>query len=132
MYLAVITKIPDPTRAKQDVDWWNQGGNLAHGPSLYFDEDPTDPDNDTVHSFFDWMTQDSVIDKLDEETRLILSSVQSPVFELGELLIMDESTDRTIPDGRKPDKWMVEYDKFPMRSFLTAIERSKQVFAEQE
>ena len=35
-----------------------------------------------------------------------------PVFTLGEILIMDSSTDRTIPDGRKPDKWDVEYETF--------------------
>jgi len=47
-----------------------------------------------------------------------------PAFVLGEIMVMD-SHDRTIPDGRKPSKWWVSYERFD--DIEDAIKRSKEV-----
>jgi hypothetical protein len=49
----------------------------------------------------------------------------APVFTLGEILIID-SNDRTIPDGRKPSKWNVGCEYF--NDIESAIKRAKEVF----
>lgn len=48
-----------------------------------------------------------------------------PVFTVGEILMMD-SNDRTIPDGRKPDKWDVEYEMFG--DVDSAAKRAKEIY----
>jgi hypothetical protein len=50
----------------------------------------------------------------------------TPVFKLGEILVMD-SNDRTIPDGRKPSKWGVSYETFD--NIDDAIKRAREVAA---
>jgi hypothetical protein len=47
-----------------------------------------------------------------------------PVFSLGEILIIN-SNDRTIPDGRKPGKWDVECEYFD--TIEDAVKRAKEV-----
>ena len=54
-----------------------------------------------------------------------LTFVQAPVFKLGEILIIYRSNNRTIPDGRKPSKWDVEYEAFD--DVQDAIERANEV-----
>jgi len=64
------------------------------------------------------------------DTKIIDLSVEQvifcsiPVFSLGEILIMD-SHDRTIPDGRKPSKWSVTYETF--NDIEKAIKRAREV-----
>ena len=48
-----------------------------------------------------------------------------PVFKLGEILVMDCSSDRTIPDGRKPSKWDVECETF--NDIESAVKRAIEV-----
>ena len=67
-----------------------------------------------------------------EETTIDLTKEQlilclSPVFELGEILIVDKRTDRTIPDGRKPSKWDVGCEYFD--TIEEAIRRAREVMA---
>jgi hypothetical protein len=50
---------------------------------------------------------------------------QIPVFELGEILIID-SNDRTIPDGRKPGRWNVGCEYFD--TIEDAVKRAKEVY----
>jgi hypothetical protein len=47
-----------------------------------------------------------------------------PVFRLGEIMVID-TCGRTIPDGRKPDKWDVGCEYF--EDIESAIERSEEV-----
>jgi hypothetical protein len=47
-----------------------------------------------------------------------------PVFRLGEILIIN-SYDRTIPDGRKPSKWDVNCEYFD--TIEDAVKRAKEV-----
>jgi len=49
---------------------------------------------------------------------------QTPVFTLGEIMIID-SNDRSIPDGRKPSKWDVGCEYF--NDVESAIKRARQV-----
>ena len=64
------------------------------------------------------------------DTKIIDLSVEQvifcsiPVFSIGEILIMD-SNDRTIPDGRKPSKWSVTYETF--NDIEKAIKRAREV-----
>jgi hypothetical protein len=67
--------------------------------------------------------RDSGETKIDLTKRQIVFC-QTPVFKLGEIIIMD-SNDRTIPDGRKPSKWDVEYEYF--KDIESAIKRAKEV-----
>jgi hypothetical protein len=57
------------------------------------------------------------------KTQMVFCNV--PVFSLGEILVMG-SNDRTIPDGRKPDKWDVEYETF--NNIGDAIKRANEVY----
>jgi len=56
-----------------------------------------------------------------------LTFVLVPAFSLGEILVMDASG-RTIPDGRKPSKWRVEFEMFG--DIESAIKRAEQVMEE--
>ena len=66
------------------------------------------------------MSENKVIDLSIEQ----LVFCCTPVFKLGEILIMD-SNDRVIPDDRKPSKWNVEYESF--NNIKSAIKRAKEV-----
>jgi hypothetical protein len=58
-------------------------------------------------------------------TKRQLVFCNTPVFKLGEILILESKWGRTIPDGRKPSKWDVTYECF--KSLKKAIARAKQV-----
>jgi hypothetical protein len=54
--------------------------------------------------------------------QMVLCSI--PVFRLGEIMVID-SNDRTIPDGRKPSKWDVGCEYF--NDIESAIKRAVEV-----
>lgn len=67
-----------------------------------------------------------------EQTTIDLTTEQmlicnTPVFKLGEIMIVD-SNDRTIPDGRKPSKWNVGCEYF--KDVKSAIKRAREVVGE--
>lgn len=49
----------------------------------------------------------------------------TPVFKLGEIMVVDRATDRTVPDDRKPSKWDVGCEYFD--DVESAIKRAKEV-----
>lgn len=51
----------------------------------------------------------------------------TPVFQLGEIMIIDPTNDRTIPDGRKPSKWDVGCEYYD--DIESAIKRAREVTA---
>lgn len=59
-------------------------------------------------------------------TKKQLVLCNTPVFSLGEILILDSEYGRSIPDGRKPSKWFVSYECF--ENLEDAVKRSKEVY----
>lgn len=54
-------------------------------------------------------------------------AVRTPVFQMGEILILNESGREVGYPGRKPSKWAVEYDEFPVDQLEAAVARAKDV-----
>lgn len=121
-YFAVITDIGDDIDGNYacgellinpDSEKCIVGSNLVVDPPFYF-----------IEKYF----RDAVIRDRDApidvtKKQMIFCSI--PVFSLGEILIMDEANDRTIPDGRKPNKWDVKYETF--NDIDLAIKRAKEI-----
>jgi hypothetical protein len=120
-YFVVITKIPD-----------NSSGNYACGEILINpDGEPhvvgsniiVDPPFTMLEEYFgDALMRDRNASIDTTRKQMVFYSV--PVFSLGEILVMD-SNDRSIPDGRKPDKWDVGYETFT--DIDSAIARAKEI-----
>lgn len=56
----------------------------------------------------------------------VLLNARRPVFDLGEVLLLDDSTGREVDGpGRKPSKWFVTTEEFD--TLDAAIERSREV-----
>ena len=126
---AVITEVPT-----------DMCGNLATGDILVY------PDADRYHvgsnlivdpvctiDGYDTMFAEAMLAKsatLKGKPHIDLTKRQIvfcnvPVFKLGEILIMDHEYGRTIPDGRKPSKWDVQYECFD--NIDDAITKAKEV-----
>lgn len=50
----------------------------------------------------------------------------TPVFECGELLLINEHGREICGAGRKPDKWAVDYETFPFAELEIAIKRARE------
>lgn len=59
-------------------------------------------------------------------TKKQLLMCNTPVFSLGEILILDHMYGRSIPDGRKPSKWAVTYECF--EKLEDAVKRAKEIY----
>jgi hypothetical protein len=132
MKFAVITKIPDDL----------SGGNYATD-FLYIHPDVKEeiPGGGSI-SFVgsNIIVAPPIMDKLLDEmmikfhtekdgttidlTKEQLVACSVPVFKLGEILILNDHG-RSIPDGRKPSKWFVEYEEF--NDIEAAVRRAKEV-----
>jgi hypothetical protein len=122
----VITEIP------QELD----GGNYACGEILINPQADrhvvganivVDPPGDNSELFLAALQQreqspgSSVVDL--SKRQLLLCN--TPVFRLGEILVIDPRNDRSIPDGRKPSKWDVGCEYFS--DINKAVNRAKEV-----
>jgi hypothetical protein len=124
-YFAVITKVSDDSSGNYscaemlinpDANPNTVGANIIVNPPFHL-----------VKEYF----SDAV--KRGRDTTINLTKKQMvfcnvPVFTIGEILVMG-SNDRTIPDGRKPDKWDVEYEIF--NDIDSAAKRSKEVYGKE-
>jgi hypothetical protein len=123
---AVITKVPTTLRgnlACGEIYIYPQGEKCLVGSNIIVDP-PT-----TIKGYDKMFAGAVVREHSDNHTvnlkkrQLLFCSVS--VFKLGEILILESKWGRTIPDGRKPSKWDVDYECF--RSLKKAIARAKEV-----
>lgn len=99
----VITWVPD---AEENPD----NGNMCH-EVLYVVED-----------LGEYRSDGTVIpQRLSEKRQLVLS----PLFEVGEILVVNNYGREINGQGRKPSKWDVRYEEF--RSITKAIARAVEV-----
>ena len=97
----VITKIPDASKGET--------GNLANELDLYIK--PYDAPLDTpCKSFFN---------------EALSLNLLSPVFALGEIIVVDSNGREIGGDGRKPSKWFVDYEEF--YTVYEAIAKAKEI-----
>lgn len=68
---------------------------------------------------------DDFIKKRDETPRWKAINIRTPVFTLGEILVLNECGREIGGHGRKPSKWWVEYEEFP--TIEQAIKRAEEV-----
>ena len=106
VHYQVITRVPDPDEDPTAT------GNL-------YDEVPLYRIEGTGEMIGDEWTPDRV------ERRYGSGSVLMPVFELGEIIIVNESGREAIGRGRKADKWDVSYEEFT--DIEQAIARAREV-----
>lgn len=118
---AVITKIPNDYEGnyatseiviRPDASKRVVGANIVVNPP----------------EFDEGMFGDALVRKHDDKIDLTKKQMvfcQVPAFNLGEILIIN-SNDRTIPDGRKPGKWNVRCEYF--NTIEDAVKRSKEVY----
>jgi hypothetical protein len=126
MKFAVITKIPDDLDGNyyteemlvspKHRDIMVGSGNYVSPPEEYIGKHYRQALQRNLHGIM----------KIEDDEEYI-TFVSVPVFSIGEILVMDEGG-RTIPDGRKPTKWSVEFEMF--EDIESAIERAKQVMEE--
>lgn len=128
---AVITKIPDDMNGNYATDFLyihpetkeeeSDDGSVSFvGSSIVVAPPIMDKLLDEMLIKFHTEKDGTTIDLTKEQ--LVACSV--PVFKLGEILILNEYG-RSIPDGRKPSKWFVEYEVFD--NIEAAIKRAKEV-----
>ena len=119
---AVITEIPndyDGNYATSEIVICPDGSKCVAGSNIIVN--PPKFDEDMFVKAVSRNRDDNIVD-LKQEQMLFC---QIPVFELGEILIIN-SNDRTIPDGRKPGKWNVECEYFD--TVEDAVKRAKEVY----
>jgi hypothetical protein len=107
MKFCVITRVPDPEKG--------EAGNMATAFPLYIETEQPSPANHfkaKIESVFKVMGANAL-------------AFRSPVFDLGEILIVDSEYGREVGGGRKPSKWDVDADYFD--DIEDAIARSQEV-----
>lgn len=104
----VITKVPDP--------WKGESGNLAHTVPFIEVEEPKESNDYTpkVEPYYQVEPFKGLMP--------IAPMFMEPVFFEGEVLIVGPSGREVTGQGRKADKWDVEYEEFD--TLEAAIERS--------
>jgi hypothetical protein len=120
MTWAVITEIPDPLKSM---------GNLADAPEVYVlieEGGPHDNYEGKRVNYLDFLVQNK--HEFSEEMFRKLIRLQYPVFELGEILLIGPSGREVTMPGRKPSKWLVEYEEF--NSVESAVARSEEIVKE--
>jgi len=100
----VITRIPDPEKGEtgnlyDEVPWW-----LVEGTGEIKDGE--------------W-----VPDRVERDYSR--GSVRMPVFEIGEVLIVNDYGREIVGHGRKADKWDVDYEEFD--TIEEAVVRAREV-----
>jgi hypothetical protein len=112
-------------------------GNLLINPNgkkhlagSTFVVEPDLPKDEYEKLFVECLREESGRSSRNEELKTLdltkkqLVTCLTPVFHLGEIMIID-SNDRTIPDGRKPSKWDVGCEYFD--TIEKAIVRAEEV-----
>lgn len=118
-YFAVITEVGNGNYACGEMLINPEADHHVVGANII-----VDPPFHVVEEYFSDAVKrgrDTTIDLTKEQ--MVFCNV--PVFKVGEILIMD-SNDRTIPDGRKPDRWDVKYEIFDDAN--SAAKRAKEVY----
>ena len=120
-YFAVITKTPtsdDGNRACSTMYINPRGEEQVVGSRIII------PPNKFEDDLFAKAITSVCMNTIDLSEEQVLFCMV-PVFKLGEILVMDCNSDRTIPDGRKPSKWDVEYETF--NDIESAVKRAIEV-----
>lgn len=119
MKIVVVTKAdPEP-------------GNMAIGSmNLYIQTNEDDPAYDgylkKVEPFSEWL-----MNTLPREQAVgLLLNLRKPVFEVGEIMFLDEGGRELNGIGRKPDKWNVEVES--VDSVEAAVMLSLQITEQRE
>jgi hypothetical protein len=125
-YFAVITRVSGDCEGNYacDVIYINPNGKEHVAGANIIVNPPRIPNYDDM--FANSLHSDRYKDTIIDLTKEQLFTCNSPVFSLGEILIMDPSNDRSVPEGKKPDKWDVSYECFD--DILEAVECSKKAF----
>lgn len=97
----VITSVPDPDKGEV--------GNLATGLDVFR----------VVRDF------DGADEQVERISPLIALSLRTPVFSLGEIIVVNESGREIGGHGRKPSKWSISSEYFD--NVEDAIERAKEL-----
>lgn len=97
---AVITKVPEA-----ELMW----GNLATAIDIY--------------QVVSWQDNGESVIRVPPALAITL---RVPVFGTGEILVLDPSGREIGYPGRKPDKWLVEYEEFD--DLDAAVARSREMF----
>lgn len=105
MVYGVITRVADPAT----------GGNLASAMDLYQQVEEGSEENG-------WLG------RYERVNIMAAMHLRTPVFEVGEILILNESGREYGFPGRKPSKWDVDCEEFT--DFQEAVKRSEEVFDE--
>lgn len=120
---AVITEIPkdnDENYACSEILVVPGGRGCTVGSNLIVD--PPEFDEKMFADAIRFRDSGATIIDL-TKTQILMCN--TPVFRLGEIMIVDPTNDRTIPDERKPSKWNVGCEYFD--DIETAIGRAKEV-----
>ena len=121
---AVITKIPNDYKgnyACSELVINPDGDNHCVGANIIV----SPPDFDEKMFADAIRARDEGITTIDLTKKQILMC-NTPVFRLGEIMVIDLKNDRTVPDGRKPCKWDVECEYFD--NIQDAVARSIEVY----
>jgi len=62
--------------------------------------------------------------------RFNVERIRTPVFEEGEILIVDETGREVAGRCRKPSKWLVEYEEFD--DLAKAVKRAREIIFKEE
>jgi len=120
---AVITEIPDNCgNCVTSVIYVNPNPSIVVGSRLIVH--PPDHITRRMGESLKMLVDSDSAGMIDlSKEQVIMCNV--PAFSLGEIMVLG-SDGRTIPDGRNPDKWFVEYECF--NDLESAIKRSIEVF----
>lgn len=127
-YFAVITEVPedgDGNLACNELHVVPHSRNCVVGSNLVVGGCDLDSERG-AKLFADCLRRDRNNNEMIDLSTEQIVMCNSPVFQLGEILIMDPSNDRSVPEGRKPDKWNVSYERFS--ELTVAIKRSLEVY----
>jgi hypothetical protein len=102
MKFQVVTKVPDPLESQ---------GNLAAAFEIYVIDSPYPPGKARLLTMYRGASS--------------LVALRTPVFHVGEVLIVDEDGRELPYPGRKPSKWEVDVEEYD--SVEAAVERAQAV-----
>jgi len=98
--IAVVTKVPSG-----DEEWGNVA--LAGLDLLWATNEKNEHYINKVVPFIDALTE--MLGDAGQAAGFLLN-MRAKVFELGEILFLDEGGREIVGAGRKPDKWMIEIE----------------------
>jgi len=99
------------------ADAWGIINDKGDEPSLYIGADPEKFPKENI------LADTFVIEN--NRHRFKVEGIKVPAFEVGEILIVDETGREVAGHCRKPSKWMVEYEEFD--NLEEAIKRAREI-----